>query len=146
MDSARIEAGRDRASAPGLLVGISEPMIEKLVHAFYGKVRADPSLAPIFDRVIGDSWDEHLAKMCDFWSSVVLMTGRYKGKPMVAHVQVPEIARPHFGRWLELFRQTAGEICPPEAAALFIDRAERIAESLQLGIAFHRGEKLPRSA
>lgn len=131
----------DRARlAPGTAAGVTEPMIEALVHAFYGKVRRDPALGPIFDRVIGDGWDEHLARMCDFWSSVLLMTGRFKGAPMAAHIQVGGIRGTHFARWLHLFGQTADEVCPPPAAALFKVRAEMIAQSLQLGIAASRGE------
>ena len=131
---------------PGAAAGVTEDMICALVHGFYGKVRRDPALGPIFDRVIGGEWDVHLAKMCDFWSSVMLMTGRFKGQPMQAHARVDEIRAPHFARWLQLFRQTAQELCPPEAAAMFIARAEMIAESLQLGIAAHRGELPSRSA
>jgi hemoglobin len=125
---------------PGAAVGVTESMIHDVVHGFYGKVRSDPALAPIFNRVIGDGWDEHLAKMCDFWSSVMLMSGRFKGSPMVAHIGVGDIRPTHFARWLHLFRQTVEELCPPDAAALFIARSEMIAQSLQLGIAASRGE------
>jgi hemoglobin len=62
---------------PGVAVDIDEAMIHRLVHAFYAKVRLDPALGPIFNREIGDGWDHHLAKLCDFWSSVMLMTGRF---------------------------------------------------------------------
>ncbi|HEU4550684.1 MAG TPA: group III truncated hemoglobin, partial [Rhizomicrobium sp.] len=55
--------------------GIDEAMVERLVHAFYAKVRADKDIGPIFNRVIGDNWDVHLSRMCDFWSSVMLMSG-----------------------------------------------------------------------
>jgi hemoglobin len=34
---------------------------------------------------------------------------------------------------------TASEVCPREAAAHFVERARRIAQSLELGIATHRG-------
>ena len=131
------------ALAPGAAVGVTEPMIAALVPAFYAKVRRDPALGPIFEAAIGEAWDEHLAKLCDFWSSVVLMTGRFKGAPMAAHVRLPMIGEAHFARWLELWRETAREVCPPPAAALFIEKAEMIARSLQLGISASRGE-LPR--
>jgi hemoglobin len=124
---------------PGAAIGVTEPMIAAVVHAFYARVRADPEIGPIFERVVED-WDEHLAKLCDFWSSVLLMTGRFKGAPMAAHVRIEGIAPGHFARWLELFRATATELCPPPAAALFVAKAEMIAESLQLGIAVSRGE------
>jgi hemoglobin len=119
--------------------GIDEARIRVLVHAFYGKVRNDGVLGPIFERVIGADWDGHLAKMCDFWSSVMLLTGRYKGTPMVAHMRLKMVQPAHFERWLELFRQTAVEICPPQAAEAFIMRAENIARSLQLGMFFKPG-------
>jgi hemoglobin len=57
------------------------------------------------------------------------------------------IDTPHFDRWLSIFAKTAEALCPPAAAAHFIERAYRIADSLELGIAFHKGEtvlKRPR--
>jgi hemoglobin len=128
-------------NAPGVPVGITEEMIRVLVHAFYARVRRDALLGPIFDAAVED-WDEHLDKLCGFWSSVMLMTGRYKGTPMQAHAALPGLSALHFDRWLDLFRGTAREVCPPEAAALFIHRAERIGQSLELGIALHRGRLL----
>ena len=125
--------------APGAAVGMSEDMIRNLVHTFYARVREDEVLGAIFNRVVGD-WDEHLDKLCAFWSSVMLMTGRYKGAPMQVHAALPEISTALFDRWLAIFRLAATEVCPPPAAALFIDRAERIAQSLVHGIAVHRGQ------
>ena len=131
--------------APGVAAGVTEEMIRGLVHGFYDRIRADDVLGPIFSAEIED-WDPHLAKMCDFWSSMLLMTRRYDGRPVPAHVKIPNLDRPHFERWLNLFRQTASELCPPEAAALFIDRAERVAQSLQLSIDFSRGILPPLKA
>src|SRR3546814_3398986 len=48
---------------------ISEALVHDLVFAFYDRIRADATLGPIFDGIIGDRWDEHLAKMFDFWRS-----------------------------------------------------------------------------
>jgi hemoglobin len=58
---------------------------------------------------------------------------------MRAHMPLP-VERAHFERWLEIFEMTARNICPPAAADVFIDRARRIADSLELGIATSRGE------
>ena len=120
--------------------GITEAMIDGLVRGFYAKVRLDPMLAPVFDARIRD-WEPHLEQMCAFWSSVALMTGRYHGTPMVKHVPLP-VDAVHFDRWLALFEQTAGELCPPQAAAHFVERARRIAASLELGIAGGQGVML----
>lgn len=142
MTEASDSAVNPRRIGPGAAVGVDEPMIRRLVHAFYAKVRRDPELGPIFNRAVED-WDEHLAKLSDFWSSVVLMSGRFKGQPMLVHQQLPEIGPAHFVRWLALFQETAGEVCPPDAAALFVAKSRQIGESLQLGIAAARGEFLP---
>lgn len=122
---------------------IDESLVRALVHGFYAKVRKDSEIGPIFDRVIGDDWDEHLAKMCRFWSSVMLMTGSYKGNPMIAHMRLKMVRPEHFERWLALFREAAAEICHPEAAALFVSKAENIARSLQLGMFFRPGASNP---
>ena len=120
--------------------GITEAMIEQLVRAFYARVRADEVLGPIFEARIKD-WEPHLQQMFAFWSSVALMTGRYHGTPMIKHVRLP-IDAGHFDRWLALFEQTARAICPPEAAMHFIERAQRIAASLELGVAGANGVML----
>lgn len=127
---------------------VDEELIRELVHAFYARIRADAVLGPIFGARISE-WDEHLERMCSFWSSVTLGTGRYHGQPMRKHQPLPVDGR-HFDRWLELFEQTAREVCPPAAAEVFLERARRIAESLELGIAaasgviLHKGERLRR--
>ena len=59
---------------------ISEDGVRRLVDEFYARVRADTELAPIFNRAIPGDWGLHLATMRDFWSSVMLTSGRYKGK------------------------------------------------------------------
>jgi hemoglobin len=143
----RTQAGEELATmtrdphpkAPGTGAGITEAMIRNLVHAFYARVRCDPVLGPIFNTRVED-WPAHLEKLCAFWSSVMLMTGRYKGTPMRAHAELPAIAPAHFQRWLALFQGTVRETCPDAAASLFADRSERIAQSLRLGIALNRGE------
>lgn len=117
--------------------GIDDAMIHRLVHAFYGKIRQDALLGPIFETRL-ESWDDHLERMCAFWSSVALMSGRYHGQPMEKHLPLPVDSR-HFDHWLGLFRKTAVDVCPAAAAAHFIERAERIAESLELGIAGKNG-------
>ncbi len=129
--------------------GIDDAMIEQLVRAFYARVRQDLLIGPIFDARIVD-WEPHLQRMCAFWSSVALMTGRYHGQPMKLHLPLP-IDADHFDRWLMLFETTAREVCPAKAADHFIIRAHTIAESLELGIAstqkvlLRKGERFYRS-
>lgn len=118
--------------------GLDDAMLARLVHGFYDRVRTDPMLGPVFADRITD-WETHLARMVDFWSSVALMTGRYHGQPMPKHLPLPvEVA--HFDRWLELFRQTAAEVCPPAGASWVTERAERIAGSIHMNILDARGD------
>jgi hemoglobin len=117
--------------------GIDEAMIERLVRGFYARVRSDPILGPMFAERISD-WEPHLQQMFAFWSSLTLLSGRYHGQPMAKHLPLPVDAE-HFDRWLALFEQTARDLCPPAAADLFIERARRVAESLELGIACSNG-------
>lgn len=118
----------------------TESQIEDLVATFYARIRADDQLGPIFSRVIGEDWGPHLRTMCNFWSSVMLTTGRYKGRPIPAHVGIDGIEPHHFSRWLALFEATATDLFPPALAAAFVDRATRIAESFKLAFAFHSAD------
>lgn len=151
MTAEAIEARERRAAMTAGITartGVDEAMIHRLVHAFYDRVRADPLLGPVFAARITD-WDTHLGRMCAFWSSVALMTGDYHGRPMEKHLPLPVDSR-HFNHWLGLFEATARDLCPPIAADHFIERARRIAESLELGIAMQskillmKGERLVR--
>ena len=136
-------ARRARASAEtAARTGIDDAMIGRLVHAFSARARADALLGPVFKARIRD-WDTHLARMCAFWSSVALMSGDYHGNPMGRHLPLPVDAA-HFDRWLALFEATAAEVCPAGAAAHFVERARRVAQSLELGIAAGHGVLLRR--
>jgi hemoglobin len=117
--------------------GIDTAMIERLVRGFYARVREDALLGPVFDAHIQD-WEPHFRRMFAFWSSVALMSGEYHGSPMARHLPLPVDAE-HFDRWLALFEETARELCPPAAAGHFIERAHRIAQSLEMGIAASQG-------
>lgn len=116
--------------------GLDEAVLENLVRVFYGAARQDKLLGPVFAHVT--DWEAHIRQICAFWSSVALMTGRYHGQPLAAHLPLP--LRPeHFARWLDLFGDTARSVCSPEGADYLIDKARRIARSLEIGIDVSRG-------
>ncbi len=116
--------------------GIDEAGLERLIEAFYARVRADAALGPIFNDAIGD-WPEHLDKLAAFWSSVMLTSGRYKGQPLPAHRKHQHRLTPAlFARWLALWAETTDELMAPDAAAALQAKAARIAESLQLALFF----------
>ena len=124
---------------------ITEESIRRLVHEFYAKVRADDQLAPIFANAIPDNqWEPHLAKMRDFWSSVMLTSGRYNGNPVAVHMAVAGMEPHLFARWLELFGETCGELFAPEIADAFRGKALRIADSLKLAL-YYRPTRAQRA-
>ena len=86
----------------------TEEEITALVQRFYARVRQDARLGPIFETHI-DDWDEHLAKLMDFWSSILLRSGRFSGAPMPKHAALPGLTQELFRHWLELFAQTLDE-------------------------------------
>jgi len=115
---------------------ITEAAIRDMVDGFYAKVREDAELGPVFERTLAGRWDAHMPKMYDFWSAVLLTTGRFKGNPMQAHAQIPPFPEEMFGRWLFLFERTLDEVFTPEPAAVIAEKAHRIARSLRMGLYF----------
>ncbi|HZW21874.1 MAG TPA: group III truncated hemoglobin, partial [Noviherbaspirillum sp.] len=57
---------------------LTRDSITTLVGDFYADVRADPELGPVFDAVLAGHWEEHLDRMVDFWSTVVLHTHSFR--------------------------------------------------------------------
>jgi hemoglobin len=117
--------------------GLDEAGLEHLVRSFYATARDDTVIGHLFDHV--QDWENHIAKITTFWSSVALLTGRYHGQPLAAHFPLP-LEPLHFARWLVLFEQTARKTCSPEGADYLMEKAHRIARSLQMGVAVSRGE------
>jgi hemoglobin len=127
-----------QAVAESPFTEVTEASIEVLIDRFYTKMRRDLVLGPVFEAAIADDeWPEHLDTMRRFWSSVMLTSGRYSGNPVSVHRAVAGLERPMFERWLASFEATAAELFAPAPAAIFADKARRIATSLQLAL-FHR--------
>lgn len=128
----------------------SEEEISSMVHSFYGKVRNDAMLGPVFNAHISD-WDLHLGKMVDFWSGMMRGTGRYRGTPMPKHVALPGLDADMFGHWLALFHDTTRELGNEAMRARADELARRIAQSLWYGYQLHRDpgalpEEIPAGA
>ena len=116
---------------------LDEAAIALLVERFYGRALQDPELGPVFQAAVTD-WPAHYVRLNDFWSSLMLGTGRYKGNPFSAHLG-KGIEPRFFDRWLGLWRQTTAELFAPDLAQLLNERAERIGDSLNNGLFFRAG-------
>jgi len=112
---------------------LTDEALAGVVNVFYARVRADEMLGVVFNTAIPDGhWPPHLVRMASFWSSIMLTSGRYHGNPIQAHVKHREVITPAmFGRWLELWEQTARERLAPADAEAIIFKAHRMARNLQ---------------
>lgn len=122
---------------------IDDTSLAALIVEFYAAARLDPLLGPVFSTMVGDedaAWADHLRRVHDFWSSVTSGTGRYGGRPMQVHAAIPGLDGAHFQRWLALFAETTDRLFIPPAAAFLRDKAERMGQALQQGIAMARGD------
>lgn len=125
---------RARRKAEAEAIGVDEAFISDLVEQFYGKIRQDQMLGPIFAARIED-WPEHLARMKQFWRSILHNSGEFSGNPMARHLEIPGLEKAHFVHWLELFYATLHDLADhPAAPGLVAKRARMIADSLLTGI------------
>jgi len=135
-DHANAARAAKRARAESL--GVDEAFISSLVERFYGAVRQDDLLAPIFAERITD-WPHHLDRMKAFWRSVLFNSGEFSGNPMLKHMVIPGLDQTHFSRWLELFYATLTALEPEaEGISLVASKARSIADSLLTGICTRR--------
>ena len=132
------ERARAKKMAQANAIGIDDTLISNLVEAFYSAIRSDELLGPIFLAQVAD-WTPHLARMKDFWASITLESGRFRGNPMLKHIAITGLDNEHFDRWLVLWDQTVDAVVPNDAAAqVFREAASRIADSLLTGIKIQR--------
>lgn len=126
-------AGRRAALAAEISArtGLTPVSIGRFLRAFYAAARQDEALAPAFAGVA--DWEGHIATITRFWCSVALMSGAYHGQPMRAHAHL-RLRREHFAAWLALFERTARAQLTPAGAEHMLDRARRIARSLEAGL------------
>jgi len=116
---------------------VNEELIGRLVRAFYGRARADARSArssmprsSIGSTTSPTSPTSGLRSFC--------RPGATPGARW-AHLVLP-LRDEHFDRWLMIFEKTAREQFTAEAADIIVDRARRIADSFEMGIASRRGE------
>lgn len=112
--------------------------IALLIHTFYGRIRKDEMLGPIFNAIIED-WPEHLNRLTDFWETNLLFTRKYKGNPLKAHSDVDErvdntITMEHFGKWLQIWFSTIDDHFEGKNAAVAKQRARKMSTMMFLKI------------
>lgn len=105
--------------------------IEKLVNAFYDKVKKDDTIGYLFNDVAKVNWELHLPKMYDFWENILFYSGNYSGSPMVVHKELHQkstMNQNHFQHWNDLFSQTVDSLFEGIKANEIKERASNIAQ------------------
>lgn len=86
--------------------------IQKLVNTFYGHIRKDELLGPIFNGHIADEqWPQHLDTLSKFWEVNLLGDTGFRANPRAKHLGVDKnlnysVESKHFERWLQLWYGT----------------------------------------
>lgn len=103
--------------------------IELLVDTFYTKVRSDETIGYFFTKIAAVAWEDHIPIMYDFWSSILINEGQYKGGLIMKHILLDKkskLEQQHLDKWKELFFETLDELFEGET----VDEAKRRAETM----------------
>lgn len=112
--------------------------IDLLVRTFYGRIRKDENLGPIFERAIRD-WEKHFDILTDFWESSIFLKGMFKGDPIAAHQKVDaqennSINPEHFGLWMRIWFETIDDLFAGDMAESAKHKARKMSTYLYLKI------------
>lgn len=112
--------------------------VSRLVHTFYGRIRAHALLGPVFERHIPTDadWEHHLEKLTDFWQTNLLGPKVYDGNPILTHQKVNQneggvIGMGYFLQWLGLWEATLDDLFEGPIAALARRRAVMMSRHLE---------------
>ena len=119
--------------------------VSRLVNSFYGKVRKDKILGPIFNKRLTseDIWEAHLVKLTDFWETNLFQVIKFEGNPMKAHQETDKamnftISQNHFYHWLMLWNATTDSLFKGIRANLAKEKARRMSTHLFVNMWKHK--------
>jgi len=116
------------------------PEVELLVDKFYEKVVQDDLIGFFFTDVVEIDWAKHKPVMYDFWESTLFGLAKYKGNPMLKHIELhkkEKLHSEHFNRWLDLWKETVSENFEGEVAEQAVQKASQIGGLMKYKIAIH---------
>lgn len=112
---------------------LNRDAIAVLIDRFYTSVRADALLGPVFETLLQDRWDAHLARMVDFWCTASKIERSFRGNVFDKHMALPDIRLPHLLRWLRLWKAHTQALFAPGDAERLWDVALGVARVMHLG-------------
>lgn len=99
-----------------------------LLQSFYGAVRLDPVIGPIFEKHIID-WNHHLAIIQDFWRTQTGAPPSYR-RPFAAQHLKLGLQKEHFQLWLACWDQNCRNLLGAREAEEMIVIASQIGARL----------------
>ena len=109
--------------------------LEALVRDFYARAMADPIIGFIFTDVAQMDLEAHVPVITDFWETILLGSGRYRGGAFRPHAELDgkvKLRYGHFARWVALWTLTVHDHFAGPVAEQAKAHAARVAG------AFHR--------
>ena len=101
--------------------------VRLLVDLFYQKLMVDEKIGHFFHDL---DLEQHLPKVTDFWSFILIDQPGYTGNMMNAHARLA-LKDTDFDQWLLLFHQTIDDHFYGEKATLAKDRSTLIAWTMK---------------
>ena len=108
---------------------VNRENVSKMVRTFYEMIMEDQSVNVYFIMALGndldsEEWQEHYKILEDFW--LLLMNGDkgYDRDAFSPHLDVGELDKETFERWLELFNEVVHRYYTQKLAEKFYKRAE----------------------
>ena len=119
---------------------VTKENLNKMVILFYTKILQDDIVGPYFIEKLGsdmknEQWVPHIELLTNFWASIALGDPTYRGNPFAPHVDIANLTREAFSRWLELFSETLDVIYVPQIANQFKERGTIIAGNFMRNLA-----------
>ncbi len=135
-DGLNVVPGQARDDKPGWVLkertDINDAAdINRLVRAFYARVRPDAVIGAFFTHL---DWDHHIPRIAAFWGMVLLGDRAYHGDPMTAHIALSRrhpIQHVHFERWLRHWDATVDDFFAGPKADEAKQRARTIAAVME---------------
>ena len=120
--------------------------IKLLIDTFYKKILIDDKIGFFFTKVIKLDWSKHIPIMYDFWETTLLGVAKYKGNPMLKHIELnamEAIKAEHFERWISIWKETIQENFVGEISEQAIKKAEQIGGLMKFKIEQHTTKPKP---
>lgn len=111
--------------------------IERLVDAFYERVKGNKDIGFIFSDIVKVDWAHHLPRMYAFWASLLLGELSYGGNPMQQHIALSlraPLGDREFAVWLRLFTETVDALYEGIKAEEAKQKAENLAQLMRYKI------------